>query len=239
MPITKSTTLAQMIHDFVNSDDPKFKNDSAEERKKRAIGAWYGLHGESAILSFKDWSLTESVEESHKILSDFWDKHKEHLHKGASGYFRQDNCGHASSDLQTHIEKHFPNSTKTDKVKTGSYDHVGNPKEGGFIRVDKPQHGRDDLHPSDIAEMKSKGLDHKNPEHRKKFVTEHPDKEKFHWVPHSWVTADSRELTGVYSKHPLRLDPSGFHPSGEGQFDKKIKDKKNAQYKEYHNGKEV
>lgn len=46
MPITKKTTLSQMIDDFVSSDDPKFAGDSKEQRRKRAVGAWYGMHTE-------------------------------------------------------------------------------------------------------------------------------------------------------------------------------------------------
>ena len=150
----------------------------------------------------------------------FWRSHAEDL----SHYHQRDNCTTASRDLDTWMDKNHPGVSRG-VVSAGTYDSSGNPKKGGFIRVDKSQHGKDDLHPADKDEMKSKGLDHRKAEDRKKFVTEHPDKEKFHWVPHSWVDTKSG-----------RMDPSGFHPSGKGQFDKLIRDKKNARYKEYQNG---
>ena len=48
MPITKSTTIEQMIQDFTDSDNPKFEGKSKEERRKQAIGAWYGMHPEQS-----------------------------------------------------------------------------------------------------------------------------------------------------------------------------------------------
>lgn len=176
--------------------------------------------------SFKEY-ITEASDD-HGVLHKFWDEHKDHLHD----YHKRDNCTTASHDLDSWMNKKHP-GISNGVVPAGHYDTKGNPKKGGFIRVDEPQHGKDDLHPTDKDEMKAKGLDHHKAEDRKKFVSEHPDKEKFHWVPHSWVEADSRKLTGKHQKEPVKLDPSGFHPSGKGQFDKLIKDKKNAQYKEY------
>lgn len=42
--ITKKTSAGKIIGDFEKSDNPKFKGDSKEQRKKRALGAYYGMH---------------------------------------------------------------------------------------------------------------------------------------------------------------------------------------------------
>jgi len=39
--LTKSDPASKWIHDFVHSDNPKFKGKSKEERKKQALGAYY------------------------------------------------------------------------------------------------------------------------------------------------------------------------------------------------------
>jgi hypothetical protein len=44
--LTKSMSTAEVISDFVHSDDPKFKGKSKAERTKMALGAYYGMHPE-------------------------------------------------------------------------------------------------------------------------------------------------------------------------------------------------
>ena len=44
--LTKSMTAGEIISDFANSDDPKFKGKSKTERGKMALGAYYGMHPE-------------------------------------------------------------------------------------------------------------------------------------------------------------------------------------------------
>lgn len=46
--LTKSMTAGEIISDFVNSDDPKFKGKSKAERTKMALGAYYGMHPEKS-----------------------------------------------------------------------------------------------------------------------------------------------------------------------------------------------
>ena len=46
--LTKKTSAGEMISDFIHSDDPKFKGKSKEERKKMALGAYYGMHPEKS-----------------------------------------------------------------------------------------------------------------------------------------------------------------------------------------------
>ena len=44
--LTKTTTVDDVIHDFVHSTNPKFAGKSKQERIKMALGAYYGMHPE-------------------------------------------------------------------------------------------------------------------------------------------------------------------------------------------------
>ena len=46
--LTKRMSAGDVIHDFVHSDDPKFKGKSKKERQKMALGAYYGMHPEKS-----------------------------------------------------------------------------------------------------------------------------------------------------------------------------------------------
>lgn len=47
--LSKDATAGDWIHDFVHSDNPKFKGKSKAERKKMALGAYYAKQNEEAI----------------------------------------------------------------------------------------------------------------------------------------------------------------------------------------------
>lgn len=49
MPLTKDMPASTWIHDFVKSDNPKFRGKSKEERRKMALGAYYGAQKEEVI----------------------------------------------------------------------------------------------------------------------------------------------------------------------------------------------
>ena len=46
--LTKKTPVSTVIHDFVHSDDPKFKGKSKKERQRMALGAYYSMHPEKS-----------------------------------------------------------------------------------------------------------------------------------------------------------------------------------------------
>lgn len=46
--ITKSTSVDEIISDFVNSDDPKFQGKSRKERINMALGLYYSMHPEKS-----------------------------------------------------------------------------------------------------------------------------------------------------------------------------------------------
>lgn len=45
--LSKSAPIEDWIHDFVHSDNPKFKGKTKEERRKMAIAAYYAAHGKA------------------------------------------------------------------------------------------------------------------------------------------------------------------------------------------------
>jgi len=44
--LTKGMSAGDVIHDFIHSDDPKFKGKTKKERQKMALGAYYSMHPE-------------------------------------------------------------------------------------------------------------------------------------------------------------------------------------------------
>lgn len=51
----KDATAGDWIHDFVHSDNPKFAGKSKAERKKMALGAYYGKQNEATIAGVSGW----------------------------------------------------------------------------------------------------------------------------------------------------------------------------------------
>lgn len=45
--LDKSAPIKDWVHDFVHSDNPKFKGKTKEERRKMALAAYYAAHGKS------------------------------------------------------------------------------------------------------------------------------------------------------------------------------------------------
>jgi len=60
--ITKKTSAGEIISDFMKSKDPKFAGKSPEERKRMALGAYYGKHPE------KSKKTNEEIEEDNHIF---------------------------------------------------------------------------------------------------------------------------------------------------------------------------
>lgn len=54
--LTKKTSVGKVISDFEKSDDPRFKGDSKEKRKERALAAWYKMHPEKSKKKMKEES---------------------------------------------------------------------------------------------------------------------------------------------------------------------------------------
>lgn len=54
--LTKGMSAGDVIKDFEKSDDPRFKGDSKEKRKSRALATWYKMHPEKSKKKMKEES---------------------------------------------------------------------------------------------------------------------------------------------------------------------------------------
>jgi len=58
--ITKKTSAGDIIKDFEKSKNPKFAGKSKEQRKKQALGAYYGMHPEKSNVKESKQTIKES-----------------------------------------------------------------------------------------------------------------------------------------------------------------------------------
>lgn len=83
--LTKKMSVGEIIADFEKSTDPKFKGKSKEERKKMALGAYYGMHPEESKTEesqlAKANSLLESLLATHDKLKEAFENHKKKFKK--------------------------------------------------------------------------------------------------------------------------------------------------------------
>lgn len=82
--LTKKMSVGEIIKDVKNSEDPRFKGDSQEKRKERALAIWYKMHPEKSnkveegFLDQRSKKSTRSEEASKKMAADI-SKRKEKI----------------------------------------------------------------------------------------------------------------------------------------------------------------
>jgi hypothetical protein len=83
--LTKKMSVGDIIKDVKNSEDPRFKGDSQEKRKERALAIWYKMHPEKSkdkveegFLDQRSKKSTRSEEASKKMAADI-SKRKEKI----------------------------------------------------------------------------------------------------------------------------------------------------------------
>jgi len=84
--LSKDASAGDWIHDFVHSDNPKFAGKSKAERKKMALGAYYGAQKEEVeSLEEKNWiagaikhpgAMTAAAKRAGESNSEYEQKHK-------------------------------------------------------------------------------------------------------------------------------------------------------------------
>jgi hypothetical protein len=72
--LTKDMSASDVIHDFVHSDDPKFKGKSKAERKKMALGAYYSMQKEGYEDSAEDEKEDKKMEKKYHMSHAEWEK---------------------------------------------------------------------------------------------------------------------------------------------------------------------
>lgn len=143
------------------------------------------------------------------LLIEFW---RQRSPQDLQHYTVSDNCIDASNDLLEFLEQRGIGNAEVVPIGTMK----NGKKKQGWIQVDQPVYEMDTLTDSEIAAMQKQGLDPRDPAAIKKFAEQNNLVEEFTWIPHSWV-----ELRGQI------LDPSGFYPTGNGQFDQLVGNKVN------------
>lgn len=61
--LTRKMDAADIIHDFIHSNDPRFHGKSKKERIKMALGAFYSMHPEKVI----NEKITQSTQYSNTL----------------------------------------------------------------------------------------------------------------------------------------------------------------------------
>ena len=59
--LSKDASAGEWIRDFVHTDNPKFAGKSKAERKKMALGAYYGKQNEATIAGTSGWKKMPST----------------------------------------------------------------------------------------------------------------------------------------------------------------------------------
>jgi hypothetical protein len=121
--LTKSTPTGEWIHDFVHSDNPKFKGKSAAKRKQMALAAYYAKKNEGASPSQNstvEVDMNESKDTSHVVNHDSEDVKASHnyVHKNAEAVAKRNN-GKITRHSDNHTEISYPNGHTT-HIKTTS-----------------------------------------------------------------------------------------------------------------------
>jgi ribosomal protein S27E len=83
--LTKKMSVGEIIADFEKSTDPKFKGKSKEERKKMALGAYYGMHPEESKTEESQLAKTDRLLENltarYNKLKEAFENHKKTFKK--------------------------------------------------------------------------------------------------------------------------------------------------------------
>jgi hypothetical protein len=121
--LTKSTPAGEWVHDFVHSDNPKFKGKSAAKRKQMALAAYYAKKNEGASPSQNstvEVDMNESKDTSHVVNHDSEDVKASHnyVHKNAEAVAKRNN-GKITRHSDNHTEISYPNGHTT-HIKTTS-----------------------------------------------------------------------------------------------------------------------
>lgn len=154
--------------------------------------------------------LLEFTNDFSPLLKEFWAQTSP---ADIEYYCTQNHCQYASADLIRFLESKGIHNAEL--VRTGSL--VNGKKSKGWIKVDKPDTHYDALTTEDILTMQHQDLNPRKLRDRITYINSSPElQEEFTWIPHSWT-----ELRGEI------LDPSGFLPDGQGQFDKFVTNKTN------------
>ena len=149
--------------------------------------------------------FTEITQGFDPLLVEFWSgKSPEKL----KAYATRGGCGEAAADFLAFLEdKGIMNA---EIIPTGYIS--GGKKKKGWFRSDVPDSDQDAFTREDVIRMRYQDLNFRKKRDRLAYIKNNGLEEEFSMIPHAWVEIRDRIL-----------DPSGFMPNGEGQFDKLVR----------------
>jgi hypothetical protein len=155
--------------------------------------------------------LIEIAQGFDPLLLEFWETAGD---KRLSIYATRGGCGGAASDFLEFLESR--GIVTAEVIPAG---HMrGGKKAKGWFRTDVPDLDLDAFTKEELAAMKQHGFNPRKETDRAKYARSENMEDQLRWIPHAWV-----ENRGKI------LDPSGFYPNGQGQFDGLIKDRSNLE----------
>lgn len=145
------------------------------------------------------------------LLLEFW---KTAGDKRLRAYATRGGCGTAAVDFMAFLESQ--GHMMAEVIPTGFM--RGNRKFKGWFRADVPDTDMDAFTKEELAAMKRHGFDPGKRTDRARYARSENMEDELKWIPHAWV-----EYRGKI------LDPSGFYPNGQGQFDGLVNDRTNME----------
>jgi hypothetical protein len=129
--ITSKTSKKKVIDDFINSEDPKFSDDSKKQRINRALGAWYGMHGEAITTPVgQNKSRIHSIQSDteRQQIKNAQQKVLKNLQTSEAVVVNQQNTNQQNTNQQNQSEKPNPAVDAKKKVLIAQQKKIENAK---------------------------------------------------------------------------------------------------------------
>ena len=109
--LSKDASAGDWIHDFVHSDNPKFKGKSKAKRKEMALAAYYAKKRNEEVEQIDEGKMDKMS------LSHLWHRHAQHSYGADQGYgggMGGHHSEHAATAIENHVRKHYGNKVADD-----------------------------------------------------------------------------------------------------------------------------
>jgi hypothetical protein len=109
--LSKDASAGDWIHDFVHSDNPKFKGKSKAKRKEMALAAYYAKQRNEEVEQIDEGKMDQMT------LTHLWHRHAHHSYGADQGYGGGEHghhSKHAATAIENHVRKHYGNKVADD-----------------------------------------------------------------------------------------------------------------------------
>jgi hypothetical protein len=125
--ITKKTPAGEIIKDFEKSKNKKFAGDSKEERKERALGAYYGMHPEKSKKEESVKKDNKAEKAGKKVTKDI---EYDEGHKGKDDNKAEKAGKKVAKDIEYDEKKKLKKEEKVEETTTSGSIATSAPKAG-------------------------------------------------------------------------------------------------------------